>query len=483
MITNKEREQQILLLSMLEEKAKRLKEQKIYHGIFQKGTKHDIINYPKHLAFINAGYNTMFRFFMAANRVGKTELATFEVACHAIGYYPDWWQGLRFEDGRDLTIFVLGDYNSTIRDILGVKLLGSKQIAEAGTGMIPKKNIKRITRGGGVQDLVDTMFIEKNNGGTTTLQFISYESGYKKVQGVEVDFILLDEEPPLMMYEELATRLLTTKGSLIATFTPLSGITPFIAKFQESCEIDPDNYKTFEATWWDVPHLDEKEINILLNLYPEWQRDARSKGIPVLGSGAIYRVNLDDILVDNFDIPAHWKKIYGLDVGFHNTAAVFGAINPDNGITYIYDELLVHEKQPFEYARMIKDRGDWINGVVDTASHASNQHDGKNIYDLLTDEGLHLVDANKAVDAGIYKTWEGLCNNKIKFFKNTTKELQKEYKMYRRDLKGNIVKQNDHLLDAFRYLIMNDGDVAKNNIKKEVKPVVRRNGARGGWMS
>ena len=33
------------------------------------------------------------RMLMAANRVGKTEGAAAEVAMHATGEYPDWWEG------------------------------------------------------------------------------------------------------------------------------------------------------------------------------------------------------------------------------------------------------------------------------------------------------------------------------------------------------------------------------------------------------
>lgn len=37
------------------------------------------------------------RMVMAANRVGKTQCAAAEVAMHATGDYPDWWEGKRFD--------------------------------------------------------------------------------------------------------------------------------------------------------------------------------------------------------------------------------------------------------------------------------------------------------------------------------------------------------------------------------------------------
>ena len=68
------------------------------------------------------------------------------------------------------------------------------------------------------------------------------------------------------------------------------------------------------ATWDDVPHLAAEEKAELWASIPPYQRDARSKGIPQLGSGAIYPVPESDLLVEPFAIPAHWPQGYGMDV-------------------------------------------------------------------------------------------------------------------------------------------------------------------------
>ena len=57
------------------------------------------------------------------------------------------------------------------------------------------------------------------------------------------------------------------------------------------------------ATWDDVPHLSEDQKQDLLESMPPHQRDARTKGIPMLGSGAIYPVLETDITVDDFQLP------------------------------------------------------------------------------------------------------------------------------------------------------------------------------------
>lgn len=473
-----------LLIELLQEKNKRFEENKLFYKYFQPDTDLSIDNYPKHFEFFSNGLTASQRALIAANRIGKTEAASFEITCHAINWYPSWWTGRRYKTGQDILIWAAGDTNKTIRDILQVKLLGSTQLTKAGTGIIPKKYIQSITRGGGVAELVDTIFINRIGGGTTQIQLKSYLGGRETFQGTEVDIIWLDEEPPQEVYVECLLRTLTNKGQIIMTFTPLRGMTPLISDFLKASEEQSEDVKITLATWDDVPHLEEKEKAKLLASIPEFQRDARTKGIPQLGSGAIYRVNLDDILVDNFEIPAHWKKCYALDVGWNITAAVWGAINPDNDCLYIYDEMYVKQKQPYEYARQIKDRGDWIEGVIDSASNNSNQHDGTKIFDLLVGEGLKLTFPDKAVEAGIYKVWEALTNGKIKVFKSC-KNLQDEYKLYRRDEKGRVVKEKDHIMDALRYLVMSGTDRAKSKQdidKAKNKQYQGRVNGSNGWM-
>jgi hypothetical protein len=78
------------------------------------------------------------------------------------------------------------------------------------------------------------------------------------------------------------------------------------------------------ATWDDVPHLTPEQKAELWGSIPPCQRDARSKGIPQLGSGAIFPVPESEIVVDPFEIPLHWPRGYGLD-GAHDrgTDAVY----------------------------------------------------------------------------------------------------------------------------------------------------------------
>lgn len=188
--------------------------------------------YPKHLEFFAAGKIHRERAAMAANRVGKTEgIGAYETALHLTGLYHTedfaWWPGRKWD--RPINALCGGDTGTTTRDIIVAKLLGPA--SARGTGMIPGDMIKRIKPAAGIPDGVDYAEIENVNGGLSIVQFRSYDQGRVAWQGTERDWGWCDEEPPEPIYTELLLRTMTTQGSVIATFTPLNGLTDVALSF------------------------------------------------------------------------------------------------------------------------------------------------------------------------------------------------------------------------------------------------------------
>lgn len=223
-------------------------------------------------------------------------------------------------------------------------------------------------------------------------------------------------------------------------------------------EISPSKYLV-NAGWDDAPHIDAKTKAEMLASIPPFLRDARSKGVPSLGSGAIYPIPEDEISVPYFEIPKYWPRCYGLDVGWNRTAALWAAWEPQTGICYLYAEHYRGIAEPAVHAEAIKARGDWIRGVVDPAARSSSQRDGEKLVDLYRQLGLNLQFADNAVDAGIYDTWSSLSVGKLKVF-NTLMNFFNEYRLYRRDENGRIVKKHDHLMDVMRYIVRTGRQVA-----------------------
>jgi phage terminase large subunit-like protein len=127
--------------------------------------------------------------------------------------------------------------------------------------------------------------------------FKTYEAGREAFQAATVHCIWLDEEPPLSIYSEALIRTMTVDGVVLCTFTPMLGLSEVAMRFLPDGKAPGEGgpHVTF-IEWDDVPHLDAKSKQELLNSIPPYQRDARSKGVPQLGSGAIYPISEDDFV-------------------------------------------------------------------------------------------------------------------------------------------------------------------------------------------
>ena len=187
---------------------------------------------------------------------------------------------------------------------------------------------------------------------------------------------------------------------------------------------------------------------------------AWSMSSPQLGVGAIYPLPESDIVVPRFEIPAHWPRVYGLDVGWRYTAAAFLAIDRDTQRVYLYHEYKRAQAEPVVHAEGIKAPGAWIPGVIDPASMGSGQIDGRNLMQLYSQLGLDLTPAVNAVESGIFDVWGMLSTGKLKVF-DTCPQWLSEFRKYHRDEKGRIVKADDHLLDATRYAVVSGLAIAK----------------------
>jgi phage terminase large subunit-like protein len=407
--------------------------------------------YPKHQEFFLAGAKYRERLMLAANRIGKTEgVGGYELALHLTGQYPEWWQGRRFN--RAVKAWAAGDTGITVRDIIQAKLMGP--IGAWGTGLIPGDSIAREVRGSGIPDKLDTVYVKHATGGMSACTLKSYDQRRESFQGTEQDIVWLDEEPPLDIYTECLLRTMTNNGMVMLTFTPLLGMSEVVLSFLPNGRLDErDDAKRFVvmATWDDAPHLDNAVKEELWQSIPPFQRDARSKGIPQLGAGAIYPVPESDLLCDPFPIPAHWPQGYGMDVGWNYTAAVWGARNPQTDCLYLWHEYKRSQAEPSVHAAGIRAVGEWMPGFIDPASRGRGQKDGSQLFGDYRNLGLNIQVADNGVESGLYGVWNRMSTGRIKVFR-TMQNWLTEFRLYRRDEKGHVVKENDHLMDAMRYL-------------------------------
>jgi len=390
-------------------------------------------NYPKHLEFWAKGSEYQQRLFRAGNRTGKTLAACLEVMYHTTGLYPDDWVGKRFTTCNDW--WVVGVAQDTIIKILQPYFLG--KVGQFGTGLIPREHIDFASMADvkKADSSVGSFRIKHVNGTYSSIAFKSYEQGWETFQGTAVS-VLLDEEPPIEVYREALMRTTTGGNIMILTFTPLKGNSEMIQSWFPDGDVtasgDLGNSKWVTAVGMDdVLHLDKPKIEQILAAYPPFQRTARRYGLPTLEEGAIYPVEESTFVVEPFEIPKHWPRAYGFDVG-RNTAAVWLAYDRDSGVIYTYSEMFQVEGLPSSHAQGIQARGKWIKGAIDTAARGRSATDGENLFQNYTDLGLHIQNADKAVESGLYEMLELLCAGRLKVF-NTCQQLLKEFGVFTRD--------------------------------------------------
>lgn len=213
------------------------------------------------------------------------------------------------------------------------------------------------------------------------------------------------------------------------------------------------------AGWDDVAHLDADTKAKMLQNTPPHLRKARSQGAPSLGAGAIYPFEEEELKVDPFAIPRHWRRVYALDVGWNRTAVLWGAIDPDTDILYLTSEHYRGQAEASVHAAAIKARGEWIPGVIDPASKGRSQVDGQRLFNLYVALGLNLKPADNSVEAGIVDVYDRMSTGRLKVF-STLMNWWAEFRLYRRDENGKIVKKFDHLMDCTRYLVVSGRRVA-----------------------
>lgn len=413
--------------------------------------------YGKQIDFHTAGAMPVYeRLFMAGNQLGKTLAGAAEMAMHLTGLYPSWWQGRRFD--RAITALAGSESSELTRDGVQRLLVGPPANEEDwGTGFIPQHLILDTNRKSGVPDALDSVVVKHVAGGASTLHFKSYDQGRGKWQANTVDVVWFDEEPPPDVYSEGRTRTNATGGIVMLTFTPLLGMSEVVRRFL--MEASPDR-SVITMTIHDVDHYTEEARARIIRSYPEHERDARTSGIPILGSGRVFPLADSAIKCDPFPLPAHWVRIGGLDFGWdHPTAGVEMAWDRDADIVYITREHRQKQKPVDWHALVLKQWGEDLRWAWPHDGKAADKGTGDQLAKQYKKHGLKMLgehatftDGTNGREAGVLQMLERFMWGKMKVF-STCQMFFEEFRLYHRD-EGVIVAEMDDLLSAARYAMM-----------------------------
>lgn len=240
------------------------------------------------------------------------------------------------------------------------------------------------------------------------------------------------------------------------------------------------------ATIEDAQHFTAEQREEILSSYPEHERDARTKGIPTLGSGRIFPVAEDKISVEPFAIPDHFRRLGAMDFGYdHPFAAVELAFDADADIIYVtkaYRERLV---TPVISSAALRPWGDWLpwmwprDGGRETQEGAGialakqYQEQGLKIWP----EHAQFEDKSVSVEAGLMAMLDRMQTGRFKVFRHLADWFE-EFRLYHRK-DGKVVKLVDDLLSATRYgtMMIRHATTAPSADRRDDRP-----GVEGGWM-
>ncbi len=419
--------------------------------------------YHKHVDFFDAGASHRFRVLGGGNGSGKSFSGSTELTYHMTGEYPAWWKGTRFK--KAIKVWVVCESGSLWRDSMQQSLLGSVG-EEQGTGLIRKDLLHDTKSMPGVPGAIGQIQTKHTAGGISSVTVKTFEMGRNQFQAATLDLIIFDEEPPDEIYSECIARLRGVKGvkepgKCMMMFTPLKGLSDVVLRYLPNGRFPvggthPEHEERYAIaiSWDDAPHLTEEDKKTMIAEMPANERDARTKGIPALGSGRVYPISEDDIKVKPFEIPDYFPRAYGLDFGWNNTAALWIAQDPTTQIKYVYAEYKRGKVTDSQHVHAIKQRGEWMSGAADP-SGGGRRDDGRMRIDYYRSLGLDLHPGYNGLASGIGQVYTELEAGTLKIFSNLDMIFD-EFRVYRYDSKdpNKIARnQDDHLLDTLRYLM------------------------------
>lgn len=236
----------------------------------------------------------------------------------------------------------------------------------------------------------------------------------------------------------------------------------------------------------DVDHYSAEEKARIIASYPPHEREARTKGVPTMGSGRVFPVPEETITVAPIAIPDHWAQINGVDFGWdHPFAAVNIAWDRDADRIYVTKAYRQKEATPVIHAASVKPWGDWVPCAW---PHDGYQHDkgsGDQLKDLYRIHGLNMLpehathkEGGTGVEAGLMDMLQRMQTGRFKVFSNLN-EWFEEFRLYHR-LDGKLVKERDDLISATRYALMM---LRYAEVKKAVDWSIGSGGTETGWLA
>lgn len=298
--------------------------------------------------------------------------------------------------------------------------------------------------------------ISAQDGGTSLIVLKSWDA-IESLRGQKFDFLVLDEVAMMKSFwtgwkEVLRPTLTDTKGGAMFISTP-KGFNHFYDLYNfEHDKKYQDVFKSFHATTYDNPHMDPSEVDAAKKeleedrFAQEYMADFRKM------EGLIYKDfsrNLD--LYDDLTPRRPVSMVYaGIDFGYTNPTAILKVEHDSDNHYWVSYEWYKRERLMPEIIEQCK--------LIKANTYYPDPAEPDRIEEMRR-AGLNIHDVSKDVEAGISSVQTVLRQRRLHIHKDLV-ALINEFETYRyQDTKPDKnapeqpVKENDHGLDALRYVI------------------------------
>lgn len=383
-----------------------------------------------------------FRVLNCGRRFGKTTLAVEEIKGKAVGKPTRIaYIAPTYQQARDIA------WEQLKRELIGVTLSINESRLEIRT-----KTLK---------------------GGESLIVLRGWES-IETLRGQQFDFVVIDEVASMRNFdinwqEVIRPTLTDTKGEALFISTP-KGFNHFYELFNKQ-EEDSD-YKSFHYTTHDNNHIPPEELDkarkeIGEDRYAqEYLADFRKT------EGLVYK-EFDrerNVVTDSQVRGLSFRELLvGVDFGYTNPCAVLQVWRDSSDTLYVLTEWYERKRTDVEIAEYVSSLK--ANKVYpdpeSPAAIAELQKRGVNVREVLK--------GKDSIKNGIDAVRELLKANKL-FIHASCKNLIMEFETYvypeKKDMHAeaeNPIKENDHALDALRYVVMMNTN-ASNQVAKQFYP-------------
>lgn len=253
-----------------------------------------------------------------------------------------------------------------------------------------------------------------------------------------------------LAHDTVIRRLAFYEGRAIFTTTPYRA-TGWIRRIRDAAAAGDVSIEYIKfPSWWNPSYPLDEYLRLKATL-PPWQSAMFLEAELARPEGAIYPIwDESRHLVKPFVIPDDWPRYGGHDAGVNNPTAAMRSARDGDDVLYLYEERFESGQTTPRHATWWKLDVAWRNGAMVFCDPSAKQV----IVDLRAKD-VSAYPAPNAVMSGIEEVYERLATDRLKVFAGTCVNFRREIEGYVwTPNKDAPVKENDHTMDAVRYLCM-----------------------------